>query len=272
MKKKRRGVWYSIKNFTVNNLALMIFTIIALAVVVSYTLTSHLPEIYPGIGKWYKLANDLSLGILINFVFYVFQVYIPQRKREEKSLLALKPELIKLVKDIQEFDLVINEFLPTFRTGRFNVSENIVYYLIQNDKNVRKGWARKFDLFGDFSIIKKSVDKSLVKLMDSVFLSQCDGELIGIIGKLNINQFLSSFVSAETEKFNPSFSFDGLEKSYREFVDTFDQLKSYVGEGHIRYISALSRDEINTFNSAVADVAETCGKTIMHLGMDLSKK
>lgn len=83
VRKKRCKCIISVKKFIKNNRVLSAMTFAAAIITISYTLTSDLLELIPGIVKWYKLSNDLSIGILMNFIFYLFQIYIPQQEAEK---------------------------------------------------------------------------------------------------------------------------------------------------------------------------------------------
>ena len=57
--------------------------------------------------------------------------------------------------------LVLNQYLPDYRVGRFNVANSRVYYMLMHDENVRKGWARQFDLYHDFIPLVATAERSL---------------------------------------------------------------------------------------------------------------
>ena len=50
-------------------------------IIVSYILTMDLPELFDGAEEWYNLLFQFSVGYIINFMFYITQVYIPNTKR-----------------------------------------------------------------------------------------------------------------------------------------------------------------------------------------------
>ena len=50
------------------------------AIVVLYIYSMDKAECFPHAGIWFNVLFQLSIGFIINFVFYITQVYIPQRK------------------------------------------------------------------------------------------------------------------------------------------------------------------------------------------------
>lgn len=267
VRKKRCKYIMSVKKFIKNNRVLSAMTFVASIITISYTLTSDLPELISGIGKWYKLSNDLSIGILINFIFYVFQIYIPQQEAEKNSFPAIKPELIMIVENIQEIMLVLESYLPDFREGKFDVSDNVVQYMLQNDINVRKGWARQFDLYQDFLPMINSVGGSLDKLLSSVFIQHCDRELIELLGKLKLNRFLKTLKDAEKDKFCSDGTYGDFPKYYPEFAGIYENLKQYAIGYNIRYLSPLTVKESQMYFKGIS-VEDYRDKGILHIYID----
>lgn len=71
-----------IKKFYAKNIAIIIILAVSIIIIISYLLTVNVPELFPGAEKWFNLLFQLSVGYLINFMFYVTQVYIPKYKRD----------------------------------------------------------------------------------------------------------------------------------------------------------------------------------------------
>ena len=85
----------AIKPLAKRNRVLFISLIVAVSITLSYYISYDIPELISGIEKWYKLFSDLSIGVIINFIFYVFQVYIPRRE-EKATLRIIDPDLTKI--------------------------------------------------------------------------------------------------------------------------------------------------------------------------------
>lgn len=72
----------SITAFVKRNSVIFSFFIVSLIIILSYLLTMDCPELFIGAEKWFNLMFQLSVGYIINFMFYVTQVYIPNNKRD----------------------------------------------------------------------------------------------------------------------------------------------------------------------------------------------
>lgn len=266
----KKKLFRAIEKFVANNRVLAALTFLATIITVSYTLTSHLPEVVPGIGKWYKLLSDLSIGVIINFIFYVFQVYIPHLQAEEASFPAIKPELVKMLNEIQEAILVIEHFFPQYKQGRFNITENTVYYILQEDLVNRRGWARKFDLFSDFTPIIKTVNESLDKLLASVFLPNCDKELTQLLGQLKLNRFLKALSDAQKDKYDSDATYGDFANQYPEFKAIYESLKRYTDGAKTRYLFPLTESEIDYIKGFHIEAYE--GRGTVRFNVDFTKE
>ena len=266
----KKKLFRAIERFVDNNRVLAALTLLATIITVSYTLTSHMPEVIPGIGKWYKLLSDLSVGVIINFVFYVFQVYIPHLQAEEASFPAIKPELKIMFKEIQEVILVVEHYFPEYKQGRFDITENTVYYILQEDMKNRCGWARKFNLYSDFTPSIKTINASLDKLLSSVFLPNCDKELIQLLGQLKLNRFLKALSDAQKDKYDSDATYGDFANQYPEFKAIYEALKRYADESDVRYLFSLTESEIEYINGFRFEDYE--GRGVIRLRVDFTKE
>lgn len=257
----------AIRKFVKHNRTLTIFTIIAATITISYILTLDLPELFPGAGKWYKLAADLSIGVIINFIFFLFQVYIPQCDAEKKAFPVIKPELIRLVEAIQELLLVLNQYFPDYRVGRFNVANSRVHYMLMHDANVRKGWTRQFDIYHDFIALVAMAERSLDKVLSSALLPNCDAELTQLLGRIKLNGFLKTVKDAAQDKFDPRCNYGDFQKYDGEFAILYEELKVYADGYQVQHLSPLTEPEIREFESRISTI-QGKHKGIPHVFID----
>lgn len=73
------------------------FGLLSLFVVVSYVLSMDIPEWFDGAGDWFNILFQLAIGFLINFMFYITQVYIPQQKQNEQAYKCIVQRLDSIV-------------------------------------------------------------------------------------------------------------------------------------------------------------------------------
>ena len=172
----------AINRFIRRNKVLFALFLVSSSITLSYYITYDIPEIIPGIGKWYKLFSDLSIGVIINFIFYVFQVYIPRREEEKATLIVVESDLVKICDRMQEILLVMRTYLPGFENGVININNNSVYYMKTTSNDAKDGWARHFDLYKDFSPYKKTIVETTDRLLSSPIILGCDQEIIDLLG------------------------------------------------------------------------------------------
>lgn len=72
----------AILQFIKNNTLIFVFFIISIGIIFLYIFTMDWAELFKGVELWFNLMFQLSVGYIINFMFYVTQVYIPNNKRD----------------------------------------------------------------------------------------------------------------------------------------------------------------------------------------------
>lgn len=256
----------AIKSFAKRNRVLFILLIVAVSITLSYYISYDIPELISGIEKWYKLFSDLSIWVIINFIFYVFQVYIPRREEEKATLRIIDPDLTKICQGIQEILLVAQTYLPGFEKGKIHIAESSVYYMKMTTADAGEGWTRHFDLYKDFSQLKKGVVETTDRLLSSALLQGCDKEVVELLGKLQRNGFLQALEAAENNKFAPDCYYTDFENCYSDFCAIFEGLKSYVSEYKVQYIRPLTLAEIAFFEARMS-LAKQAKGGIPHIYM-----
>lgn len=87
---------------------------ISLVIVISYILTLDCPELFDGAGEWFNLAFQFSVGYIINFMFYITQVYIPSSKREATVRECIAKRISNLV---QHMDNLLLQLANKYASG-----------------------------------------------------------------------------------------------------------------------------------------------------------
>ena len=174
----------AITYFIKRNKVLFFLFVTATGITLSYYITQDMPEIIPGIEKWYKLTSDLSIGVIINFIFYIFQVYISKREDKKSALSIINPNLSKICNNMQEILLVLKTYLPGFDCGKIApLDEHSVYYVLTTDSNLTEGWARAFDLYKDFTPLKETITRTTDQLLSSSIIQGCEKDVIELLNQ-----------------------------------------------------------------------------------------
>ena len=92
----------SIRVFIDKNKLITAFFAISVAVIVAYFLSIDLPEWFNGAGDWFNLLSQLAVGYIINFMFYVTQVYVPNNKRNAIVEACIAKRISLLIADMDK--------------------------------------------------------------------------------------------------------------------------------------------------------------------------
>lgn len=88
--------------FIRKNKLIFSFFIISIVVISSYFLTMDWPEIFKGAELWFNFLFQLSVGYIINFMFYVTQVYVPNNRKEavaRKNVSVRLEQILRYMRD-----------------------------------------------------------------------------------------------------------------------------------------------------------------------------
>lgn len=89
-----------IKVFVEKNRWITVFFFISLFIIISYILTKEWPELFDGAEELFSLFFQLSIGYIINFMFYITQVYIPNSNRDATVRQCISKRIEQLVGDM----------------------------------------------------------------------------------------------------------------------------------------------------------------------------
>ncbi|MFA9378269.1 MAG: hypothetical protein ACERKZ_16225 [Lachnotalea sp.] len=87
--------------FIKRNTLIFVFFIFSIIIIASYIVTINLPELFVGAEHWYNLLFQLSIGYIINFMFYITQVYIPNNKRALTVHQCISARLNRIIQDMK---------------------------------------------------------------------------------------------------------------------------------------------------------------------------
>lgn len=232
-------------------------TIIAIIIIFSYYLFIDFPELIAGIDKWYKLLCDLSLGVLINFVFFLFLIYLPGIQEEKKAFLMIKPRLEIVLRDMQELILVMRHYFPEIESAKLQVLEQRIYYKLVPITSVDGlGWAREFDFYTSITNIKRSINCQIKRIASNIYFSQGNKELIESISNFQVNDFLKHIEIAQNCKYNSTFTFSDIPKSFSDFCYIFERLKELGVECQEKRLVILNDVEKQKFLDCLNSIPE----------------
>lgn len=133
------------KKFVHENWMISILLGLAVFIILSYLITSNMPELLPGVDKWFNLLFQLAIGYSINFIFFVIQVYLPSEKRIAPIKICIRERLERIESNMRcPFDALCALYLPKCKDNYEDDELHLVTTSIQltdlvNAKNIANG-------------------------------------------------------------------------------------------------------------------------------------
>lgn len=90
-------IWHQVKIFQRKNSILFWSFWGATGICTSYILTLHVTEWFSGADAWFNLLFQLAVGFIINFMFYITQVYIPRYKQNMEVNRCISDRIFTIV-------------------------------------------------------------------------------------------------------------------------------------------------------------------------------
>ena len=117
--------------FKENRLISFVFAFSVLSVVI-YTLTLEESEWFPHAGDWFNILFQLSIGFIINFMFYVTQVYVPRIKQNKQAYSCIYIRVTTIESYMKEFfDELAKVYISDYKKDQ-ELSEEQLVVILQN--------------------------------------------------------------------------------------------------------------------------------------------
>lgn len=101
---------------------------ISFIISIARVLSSDTPELFNGAEEWFAFADNLSLAYIASYLFYIVQVYLPEKHQEEKNI----PLRAAMQREVQFFTIwTVNLCIAYYKYG---INKGVVDDKIQ--KNV----------------------------------------------------------------------------------------------------------------------------------------
>lgn len=106
--------------FIRSNITISVLVGISTLIVIGYIISMDLPELWHNAGNQFEVLYQVSLSIVASFLFYVMQVYIPERKKKK----SINPYIIILVEKIADsMNTIIEELSICYLKNKVSISE-----------------------------------------------------------------------------------------------------------------------------------------------------
>ncbi len=198
------------------NRILCVISLISIIIVLAYNISYNMPELISGIGLWYTLLYDLSIGVLINFMFFIFQVIIPSYKKQQTAFSIAKSKLERLYFLLSDITLSTDKYIKINSDDSIEVP-NVIHYFLRHDAGSNCGWLIRMD-FSTSGIERYTheVTETLNEITSNFTYSSNNYELIEKLSKLQSNNYLN-YLTYAIQNPNSNTKFGHLQHEYTDF-------------------------------------------------------
>lgn len=198
---------------------LTIFLVGSIVIVISYYASYNLPELFSGAGRLFDFANQIAIGYIINFLFFIMNIYIPQLNAESKAAKACHLPIVSLLEEIRSIENIFSSFIK-LHYGRIKYPSGIVYYQYPNSPG-RSYIDITAYLKTEYSIIQRRFSS----IVSNRYFGSLDTKIIELINDLQYSDFvdyLGQFQHCNGDMndiiFGQNIYVDSLEISYIKFI------------------------------------------------------
>ena len=144
---------------------------VSIIIILAYILSINFKEWTPMLGEIFTLLYNLSVSYVVAYVFYLVQVYIPDKEKNDNAMSIIKPDIEALLVDM---DTVIKYCESSFKeNGDFIVvSENCS--IINSDRFIR---------------LQKDIDRDIRKISNPIICKNLDDKFLELITQIEKNIF-----------------------------------------------------------------------------------
>lgn len=250
IKKLKDMIGKFVKEYRIISLLLLI----CIAINISYAITYYMPD-YFGIEGWYSLINNISISYVAAFVFFIFQVYIPQKRKEKKSFSILENDLREVIDDVDllcRFVLLLSDLDGDEIKLKCDNLDEPIYYKTKRKKGapiIQHDDARqKLQSYENTILIR------IEKIKNNSQFSSLGDDLIEVLSELQV----------ELEKYkikdmsfmagiSPCVIIQGIAEECENLSKQLQYLEMMVGySGNIDRLELLSQEEIRNTKDSIA--------------------
>lgn len=215
----------ALKKFYLEHKGVSIGFVFSIIVILFCLLTLGKEEILEGSEKWLNVLFQVGVGYIINFLFYITQVYLPQIKEEEKAFSLFERDLEKLAVSMSRLNNMVKAFVD-FKDDKIDYKRGVIYFT--NDLDNKFNFYR-VNIDEDIKNSCRKIVETTNRIINNKVFNFCSKELIYCVSEIQANDFIKSI---STYACYPDTMFKilkcrGIENLYKEFVSLYEELLKY---------------------------------------------
>ena len=112
------GLVKNMRRFVKCNKVISACSVVSFAIIALYILSLREIEWFPHAGDWFNVLFQLSIGFVINFIFYVTQVYIPRQTLTQQANCCIQERIQNVVDKMDDiFRRIVEKYDGQYDKG-----------------------------------------------------------------------------------------------------------------------------------------------------------
>lgn len=245
----------NIKDLYIYNKSLAIGMVICLIECLMYIISIEWNEWFPHANEWYNFVYNLGLAYICAYIFFILQIYIPEKTKNTNSLNIIRPSLHSICERMEYIIAFCDSFVD-FSNNKIKVKdrdeEGIVYYKFikqtNNGEDKGKDYKKVINYFSEY---EGDLKKLVEEIKSKTVYKDCDRKLIELIAKLEYNAFPRILKSMERLIDESNIEFSGLKEIFVEFKSIKSGLEKFDTEKTKCQFEHLNKEEIKQYKAII---------------------
>lgn len=209
------------KQFFTKYKCIVVIGLIALAISVSYMIYSYKISNLLCIESIYSFLNNLSISYIAALIFFIVQVYIPEKTNKKKSMQILNNQFVDLIEFVDSIILLTEKYFEIGTKGAkilWNDSTKILF-LKYSKNNVPN-----FVIFSETDLIKKNdiFAEKLYKIKGLPIINYCDYNILRKLSEIEKNDFFQDL--------NQVVEYANSDITFNKFIAERNRMKTLLDE------------------------------------------
>lgn len=139
---------------------------------------------------WIDFFTTVAIGYIVNFVFFLTQVIIPERKREVQSYSTIENLVKSLAGKVSNLIIEFDSCIDVKENNRLVLLNRSIFCILYHECDDNLGWGEEFDIFEEIDARIEAILRITDMITSSALFQYNNIELIKLIANLQQNDFL----------------------------------------------------------------------------------
>ena len=199
----------------------------SIIVIALYFIHYNVPELFPKAGLLFDIAFQLSIGYIINFFFFIVNVYLPKLDDERKATTGCHLAISMLCGEIRDMENIFSSFI-ILKYNNMRYPVGTVYYQCPDSKAISTINITEY-LKKEYSALQYKISA----VAANRYFGALDSEVISLINDLQYSDFmryLRHFMDFDGDLdgilFGKMSYEEILEDAYKHFIKLAEELQT----------------------------------------------